>query len=83
MWPIIEKENRQLLIMWPNIFPYSKLKYCVVTVLLLTSTPLVMAKERHLFFTATADDDDTFSTTFSAFQTLPCKTREVVNCHIF
>ena len=23
MWPIKEKENRQLLIQWPNLIPYS------------------------------------------------------------
>ena len=40
MWPIKEKENKQLLILWPNLIPYSKLKECVFTVLLLTSTPL-------------------------------------------
>ena len=25
MWPIKEKENRQLLILWPKLNPYSKL----------------------------------------------------------
>ena len=40
MWPIKEIENKQLLIKWPNLIPYSKLQECVVTVLLLTSTSL-------------------------------------------
>ena len=40
MWPIKEKENRQLLILWPNFIPYRKLYKWVVTVLLLTSTSL-------------------------------------------
>ena len=26
MWPIKEKENRQLLRLWPNLIPYSKLQ---------------------------------------------------------
>ena len=37
MWPIKEKENTW----WPNLIPYIKLKECVVTVLLLTSTALI------------------------------------------
>ena len=40
MWPIQEKENRQLLKLWPNFILFSKLYKCVVTVLLLTSTSL-------------------------------------------
>ena len=32
--------NRKLLIQWPNLIPYSELQECVVTVLLLTLTPL-------------------------------------------
>ena len=40
MCPIKEKENRQLFILWPNLIPYTKPYKCVVTVLLLTSTPL-------------------------------------------
>ena len=36
-----KRENRQLLRMWPNLIPYSKLHEYVVTVLLLTSIPLV------------------------------------------
>ena len=40
MWPIKGKENRRLLIMWPNFISYSKLQECVITVLLKTSTPL-------------------------------------------
>ena len=39
MWPM--NENRQLLLWWPNLIPSSKLQECVVTVLFLTSTPLV------------------------------------------
>ena len=38
-----EKENRQVLIQWPNLIPYSKLQECAVAVLLLTSNPLVAA----------------------------------------
>ena len=45
MWPIMEKENRQLLLLWPNLIRYSKLYECVVTVLLLTLTPLDCMKE--------------------------------------
>ena len=41
MWPIKQKEKRQLLLLWPNFIPYSKLQECVVTVLLSTSTPLL------------------------------------------
>ena len=41
MWPIKEKDNRHLFIKWPNLVPYSKLQEYVVTVLLLTSIPLV------------------------------------------
>ena len=45
MWPIKDKENRQLLILWPNLMPYSQLQNWVVTVLLLTSTPLVQTSK--------------------------------------
>ena len=41
MWPVQKKENRQLLLKWPNLIPYSKLYKYIVTVLLLTSTPLI------------------------------------------
>ena len=41
MWPIKEKENRQLLIEWPNLNRYTKLQEYVVAVLLLKSTPLL------------------------------------------
>ena len=42
MWPIKEKEKKTAAhIVAKNIIPYSKLQKCVVTVLLLTSTPLV------------------------------------------
>ena len=34
---VANKRERKL---WPNLVPYSKLLECVVTVLLLTSTPL-------------------------------------------
>ena len=47
MWPIKEEENRHLLILWPNRNPYSKLQECVVTVLLLTSTPVGCSKMLH------------------------------------
>ena len=40
MWPITEKENEQLLIKWPNLINFNKLYERIVTVLLLTSTPL-------------------------------------------
>ena len=43
MWPIKEKENRQLLILRPNIIPYSKLYKSVITDLLLISTPLTFS----------------------------------------
>ena len=45
MWPIKEKENRELPMLWPNLVPYSKLQVCVVTVLLLTSTPLFSSSQ--------------------------------------
>ena len=45
MWPIRAKENRQLLIMWPNLIPYSKL----VTVLLSTSIPLLNSSKENGF----------------------------------
>ena len=48
MWPIKEKENRQLLILWPKLIPHSKLQECVVTVLLLTLTPLAQAKRENM-----------------------------------
>ena len=41
IWPIREKENRQLLLQWPNLILYSRLQKCFVTVLLLTSTALI------------------------------------------
>ena len=42
MWPIKAKENTQPLIQWPNLITlYSNLWEIVVTVLLLTSNPLV------------------------------------------
>ena len=37
-----EKRNKELLILWPNLILYTKLQECVVTVLLLTSTPLLL-----------------------------------------
>ena len=40
MCPIKEKEKRQLFIQWSNLIPYGKLQECMVTVLLLTSTPM-------------------------------------------
>ena len=36
------RKNRKLLILWPNLIPYSKLREYVDTVLLLTSTPLLL-----------------------------------------
>ena len=48
MWPK-EKENRQLLLKWPNVILYSQLYKWDVTLLLLTSTPLVgWCSENHL-----------------------------------
>ena len=41
MWPIKERENRHLLIQWPNLIPYNKLQKCVASVLLSTSTSLI------------------------------------------
>ena len=51
MWPIKEKENRQLLM--AKSYPYSKLQEYDVTVLLLTSTLLVntLGEDKH-FLTA-------------------------------
>ena len=46
MWLIKEKDNNQLLVMWPNFIPYSRLQERVVTALLLTSTPLWPKTER-------------------------------------
>ena len=41
MCPIKEKQKQTtLLILWPSLIPYSQLQECIVTVLLLTSTPL-------------------------------------------
>ena len=40
-----EKENKQLLMMWPNLISYSKLQECVATGLLLTSTLWVQIPE--------------------------------------
>ena len=41
MWPIKEKDVRQLLIKWPNLIHYSRLQvHAVATVLLFTSSPL-------------------------------------------
>ena len=34
MWPVTEKQNRQLLLQCPNVIPYSQMQECVVTVLL-------------------------------------------------
>ena len=39
-----EKESRQFLIEWPKLIPYGRLQENVVTVLLLTSTPLLAKK---------------------------------------
>ena len=50
MWPIKEKENRQLLIKWPNLVPYSYLKERVVSVLLLKSTPLIELPQNGFYF---------------------------------
>ena len=43
MWPKKENDNGQLLILWPN-------QECVVTFLLLTSTPLITTTQRCLIF---------------------------------
>ena len=71
MWPIKEKENKQLLILWPNLIPYSKLKECVVKVLLLSSIPLLLPNESTFFLSTvlnfsirsrTRGENSTFST---------------------
>ena len=69
MWPIQEREKRQLFILWPNLIPYSKLYECVVTVLLLhqplCSGPGSNKKGRskgYIFFPSSSNENSYFST---------------------
>ena len=54
MWPIKEKENRQLLILWPNLIPYNRLYKCIVTFLLLNINPSALYDFQGPFFFSVA-----------------------------
>ena len=87
MWPIKKQDNRQLLILWPNLIPYNKLHECVVTVLFLILTPLHVSISKLTYATAAAKEHMWFATASKRGHrvelTMECTALEIFECYLF